>query len=334
MTLTVTPDEGYAVGTVSYNDGSDHTVTADSTGAYKFTMPDGSVTVSASFTMTWASLNTALQSGGTFTLTNDATAASTDGALVVPSGKTVTLDLNGHTLNRHLTEATSDGSVLVVYGTLTLNDSSASGDGVITGGNSSGDGGGVYVTDTFTLSGTGAVSNNTAAFSGYGGGVFVEDDSNSVFQISGNPVITGNIKDGQSSPSNLHLSNGKKITVAGTMTAGASIGVTMKAGSGVFTEGLSGEGSLSDFSSDSAAYELYLSDGEAALAPVFGTPSFTLPAAIKTVGESAFEGLPMTITEIPDGCENVFIYGASGSEAEIFCSTHTNCTFVAESTDA
>lgn len=98
--------------------------------------------------------------------------------------------------------------------------------------------------------------------------------------------------------------------------------------------------------------------------PVFGSPTFTLPAAIKFIEESAFEGLPMTIVEIPygcksigksafkdctnltqiripdsitaiddtafDGCTNLFIFGAANSAAKTFCDTHTNCIFVAE----
>ena len=98
--------------------------------------------------------------------------------------------------------------------------------------------------------------------------------------------------------------------------------------------------------------------------PVFGTPTFTLPASTKTIGESAFEGLPMTIVEIPDGCtsiganafkdcanltqiripasvtridatafegcEKVLVYGTINSTAQIFCADHANCTFVAE----
>ena len=96
----------------------------------------------------------------------------------------------------------------------------------------------------------------------------------------------------------------------------------------------------------------------------FGTPTFTLPASTISVGESAFEGLPMTIVEIPDGCTsigakafkdcanltqiripasvtsidatafegcaNVFVYGTAGSAAQTFCADHANCAFVAE----
>ena len=100
------------------------------------------------------------------------------------------------------------------------------------------------------------------------------------------------------------------------------------------------------------------------IVPVFGPATFTLPASTKSVGESAFEGLPMTIVEIPsgctsigakafkdcanltqiripasvtsidttafDGCTSVFIYGAANSAAQTFCADHANCTFVAE----
>ena len=47
--LTVTPDVGYSVNTVSYNDDSDHTLTPDVNGDYSFTMPDTKVTVNATF---------------------------------------------------------------------------------------------------------------------------------------------------------------------------------------------------------------------------------------------------------------------------------------------
>ncbi len=39
--------------------------------------------------------------------------------------------------------------------------------------------------------------------------------------------------------------------------------------------------------------------------PVFGAPTFKLPSAIKNIEESAFEGLSMTIVEIPNGCESI-----------------------------
>lgn len=67
--LTVTPDVGYSVNTVSYNDGSNHTLTPDVNGAYSFTMPDKAVSVSATFTPTVYSISYEL-AGGTLATTN------------------------------------------------------------------------------------------------------------------------------------------------------------------------------------------------------------------------------------------------------------------------
>ena len=100
----------------------------------------------------------------------------------------------------------------------------------------------------------------------------------------------------------------------------------------------------------------------------FGPPTFKLPMNTRIVEESAFEGLPMTVVEIPDGCESiganafkdcanltqiripasvatidetafdgctdVLVFGTSPSAAETFCSTHLNCTFIAENQGA
>ncbi len=100
--------------------------------------------------------------------------------------------------------------------------------------------------------------------------------------------------------------------------------------------------------------------------PVSGAPSFTLPAAVKLIEDSAFEGLPMATVEIPYGCEtigkwafkdctnltqiripdsvtcidttafegctNVFVYGTDPSAAKTFCDSHSNCTFITEDT--
>ena len=48
VTLTVTPNEGYAIGSVKYNDGSDHAVEAVN-GVYSFTAPAKDIAVTASF---------------------------------------------------------------------------------------------------------------------------------------------------------------------------------------------------------------------------------------------------------------------------------------------
>ena len=48
INITITPDEYYVVSTVSYNDGTDHTITPQN-GVYSFTMPEADVIVSATF---------------------------------------------------------------------------------------------------------------------------------------------------------------------------------------------------------------------------------------------------------------------------------------------
>ena len=131
---------------------------------------------------TWAEIQTVFTSGGTVKLGADVKADNNDSGLIIPSGVTVTLDLNGHILDRGLTAAVavSDGFVIKSEGTLTIQDSapntvhndsyaSLPKGGVITGGhNQGGDGGGVYNKGTFTMSG-GSIYNNSSEGNGGGG---------------------------------------------------------------------------------------------------------------------------------------------------------------------
>ncbi len=103
----------------------------------------------------------------------------TSAALTVASNTYVIIDLNGHTIDRGLsnTLAVEDGYVISVRGTLTITDSRTG--GKITGGNNIGIGscGGVYVySGTFIMNG-GTISGNdaTSPYTSYygGGGVCV-----------------------------------------------------------------------------------------------------------------------------------------------------------------
>jgi hypothetical protein len=128
---------------------------------------------------TWADLKAKMEAGGYIRLDADVTDPDkTSGSyLYVPSGKTVTLDLNGHTIDRGLTEKTTCGFVIKVDGTLTLNDSSNPSTGTITGGYDYGDsdqsGGGVFVTPAglFIMNGGTIIGNKTSNYGG--GGVYV-----------------------------------------------------------------------------------------------------------------------------------------------------------------
>ena len=83
---------------------------------------------------------------------------------------TVTLDLNGYTLNRGLTTSTFLGSVIRVepWSTLTLNDGSAGHTGTITGGRTQQSGGGICNHGTLTVNGC-TITGCTA--DSYGGGI-------------------------------------------------------------------------------------------------------------------------------------------------------------------
>ncbi len=114
--------------------------------------------------------------------------------LSIPAGKTVTIDLNGKTINRGLTGqgAEDDGYAILVQGNLILEDSSDDdstpeydGTGKITGGNNNRNGGGLYIDSNaqFTMNG-GSINDNTA--SGSGGGVYI--DSNAQFTMNGGNI--------------------------------------------------------------------------------------------------------------------------------------------------
>ena len=342
VTLTVTPATGYVLSSLTVTQGeTEVTVTNNA-----FTMPAGDVTVSAAFApdlTTWAGLQAAFNAASTdaehptaITLTADVTAASTDAALTIPSGKYVTLDLNGHTIDRGLTGKTAqnDDNVIIVKGNLTLTETSTAQPGKITGGNGYGgvyvnrgtfemtggsingntanfSGGGVDVDGTFTMSG-GSISGNTVSGdNGDGGGVFV---SGGTFNLSGAPTISGNVKGGTITNgsltggdlNNVYLLSGKTITVTGALTTGASVGVTRKP-TGVFTSGLSGKlpsgKTVTDiFTSDSADYSVSAtSDGEAQLVRAYAvTIDANITGGTVTANKtSAAAGETVTLTVTP-----------------------------------
>ncbi|MCR5331243.1 MAG: hypothetical protein K6E62_08655 [Lachnospiraceae bacterium] len=148
--------------------------------------------------------------------------------LEIPSCKTVTLDLNGHTIDRGLknNSPAKNGNVITVSGNLTLTDSSTYSTGKLTGGNTSssgGGGGGVFIDEngTFTMEGGSII--DCAAYSG-GGGVRVNGGT---FTMNGG-TISG--------------CTGRGVFVDGsgtfTMSGGARIdGCTNASGDGVYVNG-------------------------------------------------------------------------------------------------
>lgn len=129
-------------------------------------------------------------------------------------------------------------------------------------------GGGVQNRSTFTVSG-GTITNNTtvdgADYTKRASGVCLYETN--TFQASGNPTISGNDND------NVYVDNNSVITINGTLSNTTPIGVTME-NPGVFTSGLSGNGSISNFTSDDSNYTVTLNtSNEAQLTQQF-TVSF------------------------------------------------------------
>ena len=133
----------------------------------------------------WEALQEAMNAGGVIKLAADVTAASNEAALNIPEGKTVVLELNGHSINRALTFHTDDGSVIINNGTLAI-----MGNGLITGGNTTGNGGGILNNGNLTLYG-GEITGNKAK--GNGGGIYntKENTATDGFWMTGG-LIKGN----------------------------------------------------------------------------------------------------------------------------------------------
>ena len=159
-----------------------------------------------------------------------------NGALAVPESKIISINLNGHVLNRNLTSAVSDGMVIYVCegAELTVTDSGNDkinkGEisdgiwvpdkkgsteikgGVITGGRNYSDGGGIYMEDrtTVTLEG-GTVAGNTADD---GAGIQIEGGT-SKLQMSKNTFISYNRADGRYYGGGGICTDGTGVTIAG-----------------------------------------------------------------------------------------------------------------------
>ena len=153
----------------------------------------------------WAELQEQLTNSSTdadnptvITLDEDIEAESANSYLEIPAGHHVIIDLNGHTIDRNLTEPDNNGQVFYVKGgyptknpaSLTIRDSQ--GGGTITGGypTSWNGGGAFFVTysSTLTIEG-GTITGNKSAQ--YGGGAITATNRSIVRMTGGS--ITGNV---------------------------------------------------------------------------------------------------------------------------------------------
>ena len=173
---------GWSYNGTTYNVGDKFTITEDVT--FTAIWRDASA---------WDLLNEQLQTAtGTITLTEDVTAAIGSLPLNVPEGVTVTIDLNGHTLNG-TNAAAFDGSIINVYGDLTITDSGET--GAVTGGSVTS-----YENGAFTPDSTVAESFAATVTQSYRA-----DDENSnhedfIYSVSWYPTIAGTMKAAEATP--------------------------------------------------------------------------------------------------------------------------------------
>ena len=214
----------------SYNDGDEVTPVNG---------PDGNTYYIVKHYMTW--LDVQEQLAGTneiITLTNDIAAGTEDTPLVVADGRTVTLNMNGFTLDRakDIVGAVNSGFVISNAGTLTIKN------GTIRGGHNNGNGGGIFNTGTLTLEDV-TVTGNYAT---QGAGVY----STGTLNVQGNVQVTGN------NTGNVYI-NGA-INVTGDLAETASIGVTTAANAAGTIVAVNGGGSFdaTNFTSDNTSFHV------------------------------------------------------------------------------
>lgn len=365
VTLTIQPAGGGEMNTgslsVTYTDGSGtHTVTTtqDSTdpNKYTFTMPAADVNVTATFTSAWQKLQSRIDSGETsITLTGDVVACDGESALQVPAGRTVTIDLNGHKIDRHLAQGIKNGYVMEVRGSLTICDNSSERNGMITGGNHKGSspssyGGGIRVQGQgiVTLE-SGSITGNTSEH--FGGGVSLQ--STSKFYMNGGSV-TGNTSMygagiAASDNSTVSISGG---TISGNtasylggglnlnvdcnfiMTGGEIKNNTAVKGAGginYVSRGaikFGGSATVTDNSAGGKAYNVHIPDGktltiESALTGIIGVTTVTAPTGDK----------PVRLTSGLSGKGNAGNFTSDNDVYSVVCSSdgeaellhHTHC---------
>ena len=258
--LDPAPEEGFEIMSMTVTDvkGRDVPVLEHESRKY-FIMPEVAVTISAQYRpTTWAALQTVLSNASTdandptvLALAADITATDSDAYLNLPSGCHVILDLNGHTIDRNMTEATNDGWVIKVNSGASLTIRDTAGGGTITGGWSTFSGAGI-VSSSATLNIEGGTISGCRTTNQGGSAI----KASGTLRISGG-TITGNIANTGnnygamaatiylSGTSNFYLSDGSiSGNYCGYTNAGTA-GIGSELGYGAATLHLSGNYTLS-----------------------------------------------------------------------------------------
>lgn len=221
---------------------------------------------------TWGDLKEKMAVGGYIQLGANVSdpEPSSDSYLSVRSGVTVTLDLAGHTIDRAMTAATSNGYVMNIVGTLTVNDSSNPSTGSITGGwNSDGYGGCANIESggTLTLNNGTITGNKIERTNGEAKGGAFYVGNNATFTMNGgfitnNSVSTSISAWGGAVCVNAYGNNCGTFNMNGGTITGNSVSGSDAKGGGVFLDhatninaifNLSGNGTITGNTANSTA---------------------------------------------------------------------------------
>ena len=237
----------------------------------------------------------AILNNGTLTIENaelSGNTAAKGGGVYNSSGASFTV--NGGSIKNNISNNYSGGGIYN-SGTVTINDGTISENSTESGGN----GGGIFNTGTLNVFG-GTIKNNTCRSNG--GGIFFSAGS---INVSGSPVISDN-KNTDNTDNNLDLSS-KKITVTGTLSESAKIGIKGATPGKVVTQGLNGIGSVQNFFCDYSGYLLRAdSNGEAIVVnarTIAVNSSGKGTTSVDADNNKAAEGDTVTVTAVPqEGC--------------------------------
>lgn len=179
VALTCTADKGYSEKAPNVTCAAGEIkLTQSQDSVWSFTMPDDDVIVDPFFQASddWRDLKEQIENarnGSVIKLTRDVIATEGDTGLEIPENKRITLDLNGHVINRNLTAPVIDGYAIKVMGMLTLKDSSSKQTGTIKNAYNTLSGGGICVMPDASLTfESGKIVNCKSAMDGGGISVF------------------------------------------------------------------------------------------------------------------------------------------------------------------
>lgn len=200
----------------------------------------------------WASIKSQIENaanGATINLSKDYAACPSDGRIKIAEGKSVTVNLNGHILNRNKMTIDPGGCVLDVSGTLTLTDTSVEQTGAVMGGWAiENGGGGIRVGKKGTLNLQGGIITGNKVFAnpletvlhghavdGFGGGIYVEGTLN---------MTGGAVKDNKtdSSGGGIYVEESGTLNLEGGTVTGNSAeehggGIVAKADAKIYVKG-------------------------------------------------------------------------------------------------